>query len=270
MRHVLDPKRLGELDASGAQRAFELGSAIRALRGQTAVAAEIEVEALGRRLGAQLAAPTAVGAGGVALGLGAKWIASLVLACAVGLYAMVQLNSKPRVPVRHDAVVPTARPVAPPPVVVRTAAPAVVNDVAAPKLTAPVVKLSRHERAHADVRRAAPGPDRGVSPDAELTLLKQAQATLDHDATTALALAEQHAKLYPRGLFAQEREILAIEALLKLRQRSAALARAKDFVARYPDSPHARRVRSLIERSQFMTDPTIAPAPDHSATDTQR
>ena len=266
MRHLLDPKRLADLDAAGAQEPFELGSVIRALRGQTAAVADAEVEALGRRLSAQLAAPTAVGAGGIAFGLGAKWMASLLLVCAVGLYAMVQLNSKASVPVRRDAVVPAAPPVAPQPVV-HVAAPAVAEGQAAPKVAAQVIKPSRRERTHADVRVA---PAVGVSPDAELTLLEQAQATLDRDPTTALALAEQHAKLYPRGLFAQEREILAIEALLKLRQRSAALSRAKDFAQRYPDSPHTRRVRSLLERSQSMIDPTIAPAPDHSATDTQR
>ena len=95
MRHLLDPKRLADLDAAGAQEPFELGSVIRALRGQTAAVADAEVEALGRRLSAQLAAPTAVGAGGIAFGLGAKWMASLLLVCAVGLYAMVRLRRSP-------------------------------------------------------------------------------------------------------------------------------------------------------------------------------
>jgi hypothetical protein len=267
MKHVLDPKRLADLDASGAQRPFEFGAAIRALRVQTAVVSEAEVEALERRLGAQLAAPTVLGAGRIAFGLGAKWTASLLLACAVGLYALVQLGSKSSVPVRYAAPVSAARPVVPPPVE-RAAAPAVASDVPAVKIATPAAKLSRHERTHAAPRRVAPAV--GVSPDAELTLLKQAEATLDRDPASALVLAEQHAKLYPRGLFAQEREILAIEALLKLRQRSTALVRAKDFALLYPESPHTRRVRSLLERSERMTDATIAPASDHSVTGTQR
>lgn len=251
MRPALDPKRLADLDAPDA-----LGLAIRAQRRHAANAAE--VEALARRLEAQLAAPTAMGAGGVAFGLGAK--ASLLLACAIGTYAVLQLQATTTAPVRHVTAGPAVQPTAPASPVVPDAPPAMTSEAPAPVVPEPATKHPRLERAHPEPRAAS------MSPEAELALLERAQTTLDRDASAALALAEQHARLYPKGMFAQEREILAIEALLKLRQRSAALSRARAFVERFPESAHARRVRALLERSQ----PTNAPASNHSGTDVQR
>lgn len=251
MRQVLDPKRLADLDTPGA-----LGNAIRAYRVQTASAAE--TEALARRLGPQLEAPTALGAGRVAFGLGAKAKAALWLVCAVGLYAVLQLQAKTNAPVRHVAPVP-APPTAPATPIAPAAPPAITTALPSPVDPQPAVKHARRERAHPEPRAES------VSPEAELTLLQRAQATLDRDPSAALALAEQHAGLYPQGMFTQEREILAIEALLKLRQRPAALARAQAFVERFPDSAHSRRVRALLDRSQ----PINSPASDHTAVEGQ-
>jgi hypothetical protein len=50
------------------------------------------------------------------------------------------------------------------------------------------------------------------------------------------------------GIFSQEREIIAIEALLKLKRRSEAIERAAAFSEAHPGSPHARRVRELQSR----------------------
>jgi hypothetical protein len=116
---------------------------------------------------------------------------------------------------------------------------------------------SRIKRERARPRSTAPA--RTVSsPEAELALLDRAQRALERDPATALALSEQHARDYPHGLFAQEREVLAIEALLKLRQRAAAVTRAEDFVKHFADSPHARRVRALLDRSQRGATPAMS------------
>jgi hypothetical protein len=98
------------------------------------------------------------------------------------------------------------------------------------------------------------------APEAELALLQQSQAALDHDPAAALALAEEHARDYPRGVFGQEREMLAMEALVKLRRVPAALARADRFVRDYPASPHNERVRALLERFRMLA-PASQPTP---------
>jgi hypothetical protein len=84
----------------------------------------------------------------------------------------------------------------------------------------------------------------------ELLLLQRSQAALAHEPAGALLLAEQHARDYPHGVFEQEREMLAFEALLELRRKPDALARAERFVQHFPDSAHARRVRGLLDRSR--------------------
>jgi hypothetical protein len=252
MRQLLDPKRLADLDAQGA-----LGYAIRAQRGQTASADD--VAALARRLGPQLGAPTALGAGRVVFRLGAKAKAALWLVCAIGLYALLQPQAKMNAPVRHVVPAPATPPIAPALAIAPAAPPAITTAVPSPVEPQPAVKRPRRERSHPEPRAES------VSAEAELALLQRAQATLDRDPSAALALAEQHARLYPRGMFTQEREILAIEALLKLRQRPVALARARTFVARFPESAHSRRVRALLDRSQ----PINSPASDHTPVEVQ-
>jgi outer membrane protein assembly factor BamD (BamD/ComL family) len=95
-------------------------------------------------------------------------------------------------------------------------------------------------------------------------LLQRSQAALDHNARLALSVAETHARDYPRGVFEQEREILAIEALLKLRRAPEAVARARAFVQHHPESPHTPRVRALLDRSKYQELPTTKPPTDHS------
>lgn len=93
-----------------------------------------------------------------------------------------------------------------------------------------------------------------AAPEAELELLQEAQAALRTDPGLALARSERHLLLYPRGLFSEEREMLAIEALQKLKHKAEAWQRARAFVERFPLSPHARRVRALLDAS-------VAPVP---------
>jgi hypothetical protein len=64
----------------------------------------------------------------------------------------------------------------------------------------------------------------------------------------ALELAERHRAAYPRGTFAQERELLAIEALRGLGRGELAAARAASFRARFPGSAHRRQLDALSGR----------------------
>ena len=87
----------------------------------------------------------------------------------------------------------------------------------------------------------------------EVALMERTRAAVQRDPNTALQLCREHALRHPHGVFVQEREVLAIEALLGTRRRRAAEARAATFLERFPRSPHAHRVQNLIFRSNAKT-----------------
>jgi hypothetical protein len=78
-------------------------------------------------------------------------------------------------------------------------------------------------------------------PEAEL--LRKAQALLSEDPSRALALTREHEQRFQRGALAQEREVIAIEALKRLGLARAASDRAAEFEKRYRGSVHQSRVR---------------------------
>lgn len=91
---------------------------------------------------------------------------------------------------------------------------------------------------------AAPAPSpatttapRGDSIAAERAILDGARRALEQgDGATALSATERHARTFPGGALVQEREGIAIRALVLLGRRDEGRARAQRFVARYPDS----------------------------------
>jgi hypothetical protein len=79
-------------------------------------------------------------------------------------------------------------------------------------------------------------------------LLRRAQESLPDDAAGALALARQHAALYPAGALAQERDVITVEALSRLGRRDEAHAAAQAFLANHADSPHRSHIEALLQR----------------------
>jgi outer membrane protein assembly factor BamD (BamD/ComL family) len=72
---------------------------------------------------------------------------------------------------------------------------------------------------------------------AERLLLESATAALQRgDATTALSTLRRHARLYPHGALAEEREVLWVKALRAEGDDAAAERRAKDFRRNFPSS----------------------------------
>jgi hypothetical protein len=88
----------------------------------------------------------------------------------------------------------------------------------------------------------------------ELRLLDAAKRLLASAPARSLELTERHARLFPAGQLAQERELLAIETLLRLGDRVRAAARGQAFLTQHPRSSHAPRVRALL------ASPTPTPA----------
>lgn len=76
----------------------------------------------------------------------------------------------------------------------------------------------------------------------ETALLNAARAKLGTDPKGALALTERHRKLYPQGIFVQEREVIAVEALRRQGERNEAQKRQEAFDKSYPSSIHGRRI----------------------------
>jgi outer membrane protein assembly factor BamD (BamD/ComL family) len=97
-------------------------------------------------------------------------------------------------------------------------------------------------------RASATLPDPSATRGEELRLLTAAQDALAHDPARALALAEEHARRHPAGALAQEREVLAIDALARAGRRDEAEARAARFRARYPGSASAPRIETILGR----------------------
>jgi hypothetical protein len=89
-------------------------------------------------------------------------------------------------------------------------------------------------------RAVQPGPD-------EATLLRGAQSSMKSDPQRALALTREHRRRFPRGVLAQEREVLAIEALARLGKSSEATERARNFNQRYPGSAHSKKIESATK-----------------------
>jgi hypothetical protein len=91
---------------------------------------------------------------------------------------------------------------------------------------------------------ATPAP---VDVAGEIRILQSAKAALADRPADTLRLVNDHTRRFPTGILVQEREVIAIEALLRTGRRAEAQARADSFMTAYPKSAHLRRVAALLE-----------------------
>ena len=193
------------------------------------------------------AAKTAVAVGAVKAGLAVKVIGAVAIAGAAGAGAVA---------VSQKDVTPTQAPVG---IVASTStsastsgggststsgggsasASASVSVSTSASDEAPVVSAPK-----ANVRPAGEPKDDG--PQAEVKLLERAQDALRSRPAEALALCNDHAQRFPGGMLVQEREVIAIEALIKTGRKDEARRRADRFKARFPGSSHTRRLDALL------------------------
>lgn len=102
--------------------------------------------------------------------------------------------------------------------------------------------------------RAAPPPPTAettvVAPsdvtESEATFLRRTRAALAEDPAVALRMTREHASRFPRGVLVQERDVIAIDALVRLGALDEARAKARAFRARYPRSAHASRIATIL------------------------
>jgi hypothetical protein len=96
--------------------------------------------------------------------------------------------------------------------------------------------------------RSADGGTKAGGPS-ELELVRRAQDALRNGTPErALAVATEHGRRYPDGMLSQEREVIAVHALLELGRIERARARARRLTQRHPSSPHVARVERLLRR----------------------
>jgi len=122
-----------------------------------------------------------------------------------------------------------------------------VNDVPAPGAVAAVAVASPPPAA-SPVRRETPAeawrPRRRATAD-QLALITRAQRTLASAPAAALALVEGNRRALAQSAFAQEAEVIAVAALMRLGRQDEARDRAGHFLNRFPDSVHAPRMRRI-------------------------
>ena len=91
-----------------------------------------------------------------------------------------------------------------------------------------------------------PGRDRALAE--ERSLIEQARSALVRgEARLATDALSRHAQLFPGGRLAEERESLAVQALMNAGDFAAARARARDFAANFPNSLLAPAVEAAVQ-----------------------
>lgn len=104
-------------------------------------------------------------------------------------------------------------------------------------------------RPRARVPTAAPAPKPSASDDTlsgEAQLLNQAHRALASDPNKALAIAREHAKRYPQGQLAAERELILVQALVKLGRGREAEARGRELRKTAPKSIYDERLDQVL------------------------
>lgn len=95
--------------------------------------------------------------------------------------------------------------------------------------------------------RTTNGPRKVPDLREEIALMDQARSALRNGAPSrTISALEQYRARFPHGSFGQEATVLRIEALEASGSHARAVAEAKWFLSRNPNSPHAERLRRIV------------------------
>ena len=147
--------------------------------------------------------------------------------------------------VQRRAPLPEAAP--PPPITMAIPAPAVPD----PTPAAPETEVRAEAKATPPVvtGHGAPAEASSASDDAlagEAKLLNQAHDAMNSDPRKALAIAGEHAKRYPHGQLAAERELILVQALVKLGRAREAEAHGRALRKSTPNSIYGDRLDTIL------------------------
>lgn len=80
-------------------------------------------------------------------------------------------------------------------------------------------------------------------------LVRTREALYASEVARATELIAEHRQRFSGGKLVQERDALEVQALAKAGQLAAAQLRARAFLLRYPESPHAEKIRAIVGAS---------------------
>lgn len=135
------------------------------------------------------------------------------------------------------AIEPTPRRVTPPPSTIEPM----------PAKSPVVAPVAREPRRSTRVVAPPPEPSTPTNASEEARLLLAARRALARDPATALARADEHARRFADSTLAEERELVAVRALVALDRGTEAQARAARFTERFPGSVHASALARALE-----------------------
>jgi hypothetical protein len=189
---------------------------------------------------ATAAAPPPVAATGVAWKVGSGLYALGVLSGVLGSIAVMSATG-PAAPSRPAPAASSA-----------TAAAQVERDTDAPATIAELTTTADASKGPAAHPPAPARPSGAPTPEntllGERVVLDRARAALGRgDGSLALAETDAHAHRYPQGLMAEEREAIAIQALLLVARYDDARQREASFEQKYPRSMLLQAVRASVQ-----------------------
>ena len=172
------------------------------------------------------------------------WLGLAAAAVAVATVALVGVTLSTKDPVKSEPSVrssPAAQVAERAPTPVRAPDP---DPLPPPAAAVPVDTLPTAEIPKAPASAPAPAArcDDVMLVDAADTQLRAGKPK------AALAVVREHERRCPTGALVQERERIAIEALVQLGRIDQARGRARAFEERFPSSPHVGRIRQILER----------------------
>jgi hypothetical protein len=187
------------------------------------------------------------------LSVAARWALALVLGGGLPLLSylvLAPLSRRPAAPSGWPAsvvaVAPTTAPAPAVPEVVAPAAPSTPVAVPAVAIVTPARDRRLHVEANASAIRDDDGADGSLA--AERSLLEGARAALALGNTAeALALCRRHERSFAAGQLVEERESIAVRALVSAGQAGPARARAQAFRQRFPRSMFLPAVDAVLQ-----------------------
>jgi len=179
-----------------------------------------------------------------------KLVLALVATAAVGGGTVVAWHAAGKRSHGHPAIATPLRVSASPsegklrpdlPTPTETPAPASEIPSAAPAPLPAAAAFKKHEAPRVGSSKASRGDE-----DEEVALLERANRALAKSPALALTLAEEHARRFPASGMDQEREVIAITALVDLGQRSEAQKRAGRFSRAHAGSVYQARIDKAL------------------------
>ncbi len=117
-----------------------------------------------------------------------------------------------------------------------------------PSIDAPAPAVETATATPSAAERSATRPAARSAAELEVELLERARGSLASNPAHALALTSEHKLRFPGGALAQEREVIAIDALKRLGRSDQASLRADEFAKNYPGSAHRRKLDAGVTR----------------------